>query len=95
MTRPVPDPGNKMPKYTREAVEAQSQGVMLVKCTITVEGNMKNCRVIKPVRFMNDVVLEVLSEWKFQPATRDGQAIAVDYVIPVRCVIPAPPPTTG
>ena len=88
MSRPVPDPGNRAPQYTREAREAMIEGLMLVKCTITVEGELKNCRVIKPLPHMDKAVLEALSKWKFQPVTYQGRTIAVDYVIPVRLIMP-------
>lgn len=88
MSRPVPDPGNRPPQYSREALEARIEGLMLVKCTITTEGELTNCRVIKPLPHMDKAVLEALSKWRFKPVTFQGRAIAVDYVIPVRLVIP-------
>ena len=88
MSRPVGDPSNRPPQYSREALEARIEGLMLVKCTITVEGELKNCRVIKPLPHMDRAVLEALSKWKFAPVTFQGRAVAVDYVIPVRLVIP-------
>jgi protein TonB len=84
----VPDPGNRPPQYTREALEARVEGKMLVKCVITAEGELKNCRVIKPLPHMDKAVLEALSKWKFAPVTYQGRAIAVDYVIPVTLIIP-------
>lgn len=88
MTRPVGDASNRAPQYTREALEARIQGLMLVKCTITVEGELRNCRVIKPLPHMDKAVLDALSKWRFAPVTFQGRAVAVDYVIPVRLVIP-------
>ncbi len=88
MSRPVGDPGNRSPQYTREALEAHIEGLMLVKCTITLDGELRNCRVIKPLPHMEKAVLDALSKWKFAPVTFQGRAVAVDYVIPVRLVIP-------
>lgn len=88
MSRPVGDASNRPPQYTREALEARIEGLMLVKCTITLDGELKNCRVIKPLPHMEKAVLDALSRWKFAPVTFQGRAVAVDYVIPVRLVIP-------
>ena len=35
------------PTYTREALAASVQGLMLVKCTITLQGALTACRVVK------------------------------------------------
>jgi protein TonB len=88
MSRPVGDPSNRPPQYTREALEARIEGLMLVKCTITLDGELKNCRVIKPLPHMDKAVLAALSKWKFAPVTFQGRPVAVDYVIPVRLIIP-------
>jgi TonB family protein len=45
------------PVYTREAMEQRVQGTMLLKCTITVEGFVKNCRIIKGLPYLNEAVL--------------------------------------
>lgn len=94
ITRPVPDPGNRPPQYSREALEAHLEGLMLVRCTITTDGRVSHCRVIKPLLpslpGVEQDVLDALLRWKFQPATKDGRAIAVDYVLPVRFSIPGP-----
>ena len=54
----------------------------------SLDGELKNCRVIKPLPHMEKAVLDALSRWKFAPVTFQGRAVAVDYVIPVRLVIP-------
>ena len=88
MTRPTPLPGNEAPQYTREAREARIEGVMLLKCIITTEGTLRNCRVIKPLPHMEKAVLEVMATWKFTPVMYQGRAVSVEYVIPVRLVMP-------
>lgn len=72
------------PQYTREALTARVQGLILVKCIITVEGTLRSCRVVKGLPFMDKAVLESLAQWKFTPVTFQGRPVNVEYVIPVR-----------
>jgi serine/threonine-protein kinase len=66
--------------YTREALAARVQGNMLVKCTITREGRVENCRVLKPVPHMEQAVVETLQSYVYKPILYKGQPVAVDYV---------------
>ena len=76
------------PLYTREALEARVEGLMLVKCVITPRGGLTNCRIVKGLPHMDSAVLAALSKWTYSPVTYQGQAVSVDYVIPVRLVLP-------
>ena len=88
MTRPVMDPANTPVRYTREALEAKVQGLMLLKCVITLEGALTRCRVVKGLPHMDQAVLDTVSSWRVTPVTFQGRPVVVEYVIPVRLVIP-------
>jgi len=75
------------PTYTREALAASVQGLMLVKCTITLQGALEGCRIVKSLPHMDAAVLTALTNWRYAPVTYQGRAVAVDYVIPVRLVL--------
>ncbi len=87
MTRPEQTSGEP-PRYTREALAAQIQGTMLVKCVITIEGKLQNCRVVKALPHMDKAVLDALSTWRYKPVRYQGKPVAVDYLIQIRLVIP-------
>ena len=87
MTRPE-QTGGDPPRYTREALAAGIQGTMLVKCVITVDGTLENCRIIKPLPHMQKAVLDALSTWRYRPVHYQGRPVAVDYLIQIRLVIP-------
>jgi serine/threonine-protein kinase len=76
------------PGYPREAREAKVAGTVVAKCQISASGAVSGCRIIKPLPFMDQPVLAALGTWKFAPATRGGQAVAVDQVITIRIVPP-------
>jgi periplasmic protein TonB len=87
MTRPVlisAPGGTQYPQYSREAREAGVEGVMIVKCVITVEGSATNCQIIKPVPLMDGQVLTWLAGAKYAPSTFQGHPQAVQYVFTYR-----------
>lgn len=87
MTRPAPL-AQPAPVYTREASAAHAQGTVSVRCVITVEGTLQNCRVIHGVPFMDGAVLEALSRWRYTPVMFQGRPASVYYVINLRLVAP-------
>jgi protein TonB len=87
MTRPEQISGDPV-QYTRQALAAQVEGTMLLKCVITTGGNLENCRVIKQLPHMNQAVLDAVSTWRYKPVHYQGRAVAVDYLIQIRLVIP-------
>jgi len=74
--------------YTREAMAAKSEGVMIVRCTITSKGRVENCRIIRPVRHMETAVLEALQSRTYKPITYQGHPVNVDYTFTMRLVAP-------
>ena len=87
MKRPAPIV-QPAPVYTREASAARAEGTVSVRCIITVEGTLKDCRIIRGVPHMDAAVLEVLSRWKYAPATFQGRPVSVFYPINLRLVAP-------
>jgi len=77
------------PVYPREAAVAKVGGLMLVKCVITIDGSLRDCRVVKGLPYMDQPVLAALSSWKYTPIQYQGRAVSVEYVIPVRLVPPS------
>jgi eukaryotic-like serine/threonine-protein kinase len=88
MTRPVlMQPGRPI-TYTREAIAARVEGVSIVRCVITAEGAVERCKVIKPLPFMDEPVLEHLQSQRFQPVTYQGKPVSVGYNFSVRLTLP-------
>jgi eukaryotic-like serine/threonine-protein kinase len=88
MTRPVlMQPGRPI-TYTREAIAARVEGVSIVRCVITAEGLVERCKVIKPLPFMDEAVLEHLQSQRFQPVSYQGHPVSVGYNFSVRLTLP-------
>ncbi|ATB36715.1 Ferric siderophore transport system, periplasmic-binding protein TonB [Cystobacter fuscus] len=87
MTRPEKLSGPQ-PQYTREALEAHVQGLMIVKCVITTEGKVERCRIIKPLPHMEQAVLDSLYAQRYKPVTFQGRPVQVDYTFNIRLSMP-------
>lgn len=72
------------PEFTREAREAHVEGLAIVKCTIMTDGTLQNCRIVKPLPFMEQAILDALKTWRMKPVTFQGRPVNVDYVIQLR-----------
>jgi protein TonB len=77
------------PEYTREAIAARAEGIVAVRCTITTEGTLTDCRVLQSLPAMDRAVLEAMDTWRYAPATREGRAVAIEHVFTIRLVLPA------
>jgi len=89
MTRPVLMTPGKPVSYSREALEARVEGTMIVKCTITVEGRVERCNVLKTLPFLEEAVLENLYSSRYAPVTFQGKPVAVGYTFNVKLVPPS------
>jgi serine/threonine-protein kinase len=88
MTRPVLLQSGRAITYTRDALAARVEGVSIVRCVITAEGVVERCKVIKPLPFMDEAVLEHLQSQRFQPVSYQGKPVSVGYNFSVRLTLP-------
>jgi protein TonB len=87
MTRPVQLSGGT-PQYSREASAARVEGKVIVRCVITVSGEVQDCKVIKGVPILQDIVLETLSHSRYTPVTYQGHPASVQYVFTFNFKLP-------
>jgi periplasmic protein TonB len=70
----------------REAREAQVEGVLLASCTVTLDGWLRDCKIIKPLPHLDEVALDLLQRWRVGPVYFQGKPVLVNYKIPIRMV---------
>lgn len=75
-------------QYTYEAARARVSGVVIAKCTITREGDVERCRIIKGLPHMDEAVLESLTSRHYRPVTFQGRAVSVTYTFHVNLKMP-------
>jgi TonB family protein len=77
VTPPVPI-SRVEPKFTELARDAEFQGPVLVQIVVNAEGQATDAHVNKKVGMgLDEEAIASVLQWKFQPATKDGQPVAV------------------
>jgi TonB family protein len=77
------------PEYTPEAIERGVEGNMQVRCVVTVEGQVRACKVAKGLPFMNSAVVDALEKRRYKPALAQGKAVDVYYTFSIRLKLPS------
>ncbi len=68
------------PAYTEEARRARLQGVVILEATIDTKGEVVDVRVLKGLPLgLSESAVATAQQWRFKPATRDGQPVAVFF----------------
>jgi TonB family protein len=78
-----------VPEYTADALERRVEGAMQVRCVVTSEGQVRACKVLKGLPFMNAAVIEALEGRKYKPALAQGKPVAVYYTFNLHLKLPA------
>jgi periplasmic protein TonB len=87
MTRPEYLSGPN-PEYTAKALENEVQGLMIVRCVVNSTGEVRDCRVVKSLPFMDRAVIRALEARRYKPARLEGKIITVDYEFRINLVLP-------
>ena len=75
-------------RYTLDAVRAQVHGLLIARCTISREGDVGDCRIIRGLPFMDEAVLESLTSRHYTPVTFQGRTVSVKYTFNVNLKLP-------
>jgi protein TonB len=75
-------------QYTDKALENDVEGLMIVRCVLTVQGEVQQCQVQQHVRFMDNAVVETLQKRRYTPVLSQGRPIDVYYTFRIRLTLP-------
>jgi TonB family protein len=82
-TRPV-KVHDVAPEYTELAREARIQGVVILQTAIDQDGHVVDVKVLKGLHMgLTEAAVDAVKQWKFEPATIDGEPIPVSYNVTV------------
>jgi len=76
------------PDYTPQALEHEVHGVMVVKCLITIDGTVHNCRVQAGLPFLDRSTVAALEQQRYKPYILNGQPVEVDLTFRIRFDLP-------
>ena len=72
------------PEYSEEARKAKYQGTVVLYMIVGPDGRAREIRVVRSVGMgLDEKAIEAVRTWKFDPARRDGQAVAVQINVEV------------
>jgi protein TonB len=73
------------PKFPDEMKRLGTSGLVTVSCMIDEKGNVSDPKIVKASNdAFSEPAMEALKKWKFKPAKKDGEAIAIRVNIPVQ-----------
>jgi len=73
------------PKFPEEMRRNGSAGLVTVSCLIDEKGNVTEPKVVKSTNdAFSEPAVEALKKWKFKPAKKNGEAVAIRVNIPVQ-----------
>ncbi|HEV2732942.1 MAG TPA: energy transducer TonB [Terriglobales bacterium] len=79
--RPIYTPN---PDYTNRARKKKIQGTVLVALVLTSEGNPRDVTITKKLDpDLDNKAIEAVRSWRFEPATKDGEPVAVHLKVEV------------
>lgn len=81
---PVPT-SQPAPRYPAEALRMNVGGIVRVRVTVAADGSVDRLELAEGSgnRYLDRAAMEAVRRWRFQPATRDGQPVSADVVVPI------------
>jgi TonB family protein len=72
------------PEYSEDARKAKYQGVVVLSGTVESDGDFDNLCVEQPLGYgLDEKAVTAVKAWKFEPASKDGQAVPVRISVEV------------
>lgn len=72
------------PEYSREALAAGVEGMMIVRCVIELDGKLQDCKVLKTLPYMEESVLSALATHRYTPVMFQGRPQRVNYTFNIK-----------
>jgi protein TonB len=72
------------PEYSEEARKAKYQGTVVLWCVVGPDGRVHDVRIQRSLGLgLDEKAIEAVKTWKFDPARKDGQPVAVQINVEV------------
>ena len=72
------------PKYPAEAIIRRTQGIVLVAVLVDTAGRVREARIKRSIRGLDEAALVAARQWRFKPALRQGRPVAMWTGCPVK-----------
>jgi TonB family protein len=72
------------PHFSEQASRAKYHGTVTLSITVDETGMVRNIRIVGPLGMgLDQKAVDTVSKWRFNPARRDGQPVAVEMAVEV------------
>lgn len=72
------------PEYTREAIDAKLEGEVMLSAIVGADGIPRDVKVLHGLGLgLDEEAVKAIETWRFKPATKNGEPIAVQAQIQV------------
>jgi periplasmic protein TonB len=75
------------PVYPAFAKQVHSEGVVILEATIGTNGKVKDVKVLRSVKLLENAAVNAVRSWEFKPTVVNGQAVQVIMTIPVNFIL--------
>ena len=72
------------PVYPEIARDAGVDGTVLVQALVGKDGKVKDTRVVKSIKMLDDSAVAAVKQWVFKPALSNNKPVAVWVAVPVK-----------
>jgi protein TonB len=72
------------PRYPQIAQRAGIEGVVIIEAEISVDGSVRNARVLKSVALLDQAALDAVKQWRYAPTRLNGVAVPVIVTVTVQ-----------
>lgn len=74
---------NVPPVYPAFARQNKIQGVVMLEVTVGTDGKVKDIKVLRSIKELDDAAIQAVRGWEFKPTVLNGQAVQVITTVPV------------
>jgi protein TonB len=72
------------PEYTDKARKKHERGLVVLKLVVGSDGRTRDIKVVNSLsKELDGAAVDAVKKWKFTPATKDGQPVAVHMSVEV------------
>jgi TonB family protein len=71
------------PSYPPEAKEAGREGRVVLKIIVKKDGSVQYVKTLKSMPEFDSAAIEAVRQWKYKPAMKDGEPVAVYVTVTV------------
>jgi protein TonB len=72
------------PRYPELAQRANIEGVVIIEAVISVDGSVRDARVLRSVALLDHAALDAVKQWRYAPTRLGGVAVPVIVTVTVQ-----------